>query len=152
MTRLREATRVTLANMADVLARIGIAAVATLVATALAYELHAYDVYAPAAAVATSFRAPPAQREASLLHDLERASDLRPGTQALIAAATLEVRLGHPRAGARFAERATRREADNFSAWSTLGVALGAAGDASAAKAAYARARELNPRFVPPRG
>jgi len=123
---------------------------AALVAIGLAVQLHGYDLFASAQDRAQAKHVS-AAAAAPILDDLDRASDLRPGTQALLAAAALDLRIGRYGAAARVAAHATRREPDNFSAWATLGVAQRAAGHVAVARAAFARARELNPLFVPPR-
>jgi predicted Zn-dependent protease len=136
--------------MSDVPGRIAIALAAALVAAALAVELRAHDLLAHASHRATAPKLTPAKVDATL-HDLKRVTDLRPGSQALLLAAGLDMRTRRYQDAERLAAHATRREPDNFATWVTLGVARSAAGDATGAKAAYARAHVLNPLYPVPR-
>jgi Flp pilus assembly protein TadD len=136
--------------MAEVLVRIATAAAALVIAAALVVELRAHDLLANATNVLAQPR-PTAAAVDKQLHDLNTVNDLRPGSQAALAAAGLNFRLGRYRAAAAAAARATRREPDNFSAWTTLAVALGATGDKAGARIATARAHTLNPFYSPSR-
>jgi predicted Zn-dependent protease len=135
--------------MAEVAARIVVAAFALALAAGLAVELHAHDVFADAQAVA---KQPQPTRAAidHALHDAGRVSKLEPGGGAFLLAAGLNLRAQRPAAAARSAERATKRDPQNFAAWLTLGVARQSAGDNPGAKAAYARVRALNPLYGTP--
>jgi predicted Zn-dependent protease len=136
--------------MAEVLTRIALAVVALAVVAALAVELRAHDLLANSAEVATQQHPTAADVDAQL-SDLKTVDDLRPGSQGSLAAATLDLRLGRYRAAIRDATRATKREPDNFSAWVTLAVARGGAGDRAGRRAALARAHVLNPLYPIPR-
>jgi Flp pilus assembly protein TadD len=76
---------------------------------------------------------------------------VRPGSQGSMAAAALDLRLARYEDAVREATRATDREPDNFSAWVTLAVAQGGAGDKAGQRASYAHAHELNPLYPIPR-
>ncbi|MEA2494684.1 MAG: hypothetical protein QOJ29_2595 [Thermoleophilaceae bacterium] len=136
--------------MAEVLVRIATAAAALVIAAALGVELRAQDMLANAKNVVVQPH-PTATDVDRQLSDLKTVSHLRPGSQAALAAAALNFRLGRYRAAAAAALRATKREPDNFSAWTTLAVALGAAGDKTGASLAAARAQILNPFYSPSR-
>lgn len=136
--------------MAEVLARIAVAVVALTVVVALAFELVTHDILANAAGVAAQPR-PSAKEVDAQLRDLKRVEKYRPGAQAFLADATLELRTGRDRAALRSARRATQREPENFSAWVTLAVASGRVGDRATQGAAYARAHALNPLYPIPR-
>jgi Flp pilus assembly protein TadD len=136
--------------MAEVLVRIATALTALVIAAALGVELRAQDLLANAKQVLVQPH-PTAADVDQQLHDLKTVRDLRPGSQADLAAAGLEFRLGRYRAAAEAAKRATKREPDNFSAWTTLAVALGATGDKAGARVAGARAHTLNPFYSPTR-
>jgi Flp pilus assembly protein TadD len=136
--------------MAEVIARIAMAVVAIVVAAALAVELRAHDLLANAGEVAS--QAHPKQTDVDAqLDDLTFLDDVRPGSQGALAAAALNLRMGRYAAAVRAATRATRREPDNFSAWITLAVARGGAGDAVGRRVAFAKAHALNPRYPIPR-
>ena len=136
--------------MAEVIGRIAIAVVALAVATALALELRAHDLISNSADVASQQHPKAADVDAQL-EDLDTVNDLRPGSQGSLAAAALDLRVGRFQAAVRAATRATEREPDNFSAWVTLAVARGGAGDSAGRRAAFARAHLLNPLYPIPR-
>jgi predicted Zn-dependent protease len=133
--------------MAEVLVRIATALAALVIAAALGVELRAQDMLANAKHVLEQPR-PTASEVDKQLEDLKIVRDLRPGSQADLAAAGLYFRLGRYGAAAEAARRATKREPDNFSAWTTLAVALGATGDKAGARVANARAHALNPFYA----
>jgi Flp pilus assembly protein TadD len=135
--------------MAEVIGRIAIAVVALAVVTTLGHKLRAQDILANAGQVAAQPHPQRADVDAQL-HDLKAVDDLRPGSQGALAAAALNLRMGRYAAAVRAATRATRREPDNFSAWVTLAVARGGAGDVAGRRAAFARAHALNPRYPIP--
>lgn len=125
------------------------AVAALAVVVALAIELRAHDVLANAGEVASQ----PHPRRADVdaqLDDLKILDDVRPGSQGTLAAAALNLRMGRYAAAVRAATRATRREPENFSAWVTLAVARGGAGDAAGRRAAFVKAHALNPRYPIP--
>jgi predicted Zn-dependent protease len=134
--------------MAEVLVRIAMAVAALVIAAALSVELRAQDILANAKNVVVEPHPQVAEVDRQI-KDLSTVSDLRPGSQAALAAAALNFRLGRYGAAAAAARRATRREPDNFSAWTTLAVALGATRDKAGARAAAARAHTLNPFYSP---
>jgi hypothetical protein len=136
--------------MAEVIARIALAVGALAVVAALAYQLYAHDVLANAGEVATQQHPGPFDVDKQL-GDLKAVDDLRPGSQGALAASALDLRLGRYRDAVRAATRATEREPDNFSAWVTLAVARGGAGDRVGRRAAFARAHALNPLYPIPR-
>jgi Flp pilus assembly protein TadD len=136
--------------MAEVIARIAMAVAALAVAAALGVEVRAHDVLANAGEVAAQPHPKRADVDAQL-DDLKFLDDVRPGSQGALAAAALNLRMRRYEAAARAATRATEREPDNFSAWVTLAVARGAAGDAAGRRAAFAKAHALNPRYPIPR-
>jgi Flp pilus assembly protein TadD len=136
--------------MAAVAVRIALALTALAVTIALALQLRAHDLLANAAETA----AQPKPSQALVdkrLSDLNKVNDLRPGSQAALAAATLDLRTSRIPAAIGDAARATHREPKNFSAWVTLAVARGNAGDKRGRDAAFAKAHELNPRYPIPR-
>jgi predicted Zn-dependent protease len=136
--------------MAEVIARIAIALGALVIAAALVVELRAHDLVANSAEVAGQ-QHPKAAAVDAQLKDLDRVNDLRPGSQGSLAAAALDLRMGRYKAAVRAASSATDREPDNFSAWVTLAVARGGAGDSAGRRAAFARAHLLNPLYPIPR-
>lgn len=136
--------------MAEVIVRTAIAVGALVIAAALVVELRAHDLVANSAEVAA--RPHPSAADARVaLNDLGTVDDVRPGSQGALAAAALDLRLGRYRDAVRAATRATTREPDNFSAWVTLAVARGGAGDSAGRRAAFARAHLLNPLYPIPR-
>jgi Flp pilus assembly protein TadD len=136
--------------MAEVLVRIAVAVVAVVVVVALAAELRAHDLLANAGEVAAQPK-PTASAVDAQLDDLETVADLRPGSQAALASAVLDLRTRRYAAAVRDATSATRREPENFSAWVTLAVARGATGDDAGRRAAFAKAHTLNPLYPIPR-
>ena len=136
--------------MAEVIGRIALALFALAVVAVLAAELRAHDLLANSAGVATQAK-PTAAAVDKQLGDLKTVDDLRPGSQAALAAAALDLRLGRYPAAVQAATRATKAEPDNFSAWVTLAVARGGAGDNAGRRAAFARAHLLNPLYPIPR-
>jgi hypothetical protein len=137
--------------MAAVVVRIALAVVSLAVAIALGYQLRAHDIIANGAELA----AQPHPGEMDVLAqqiDLRGvAKDLRPGSQASLAEAALDLRTRDYRGAVQAATRATKREPKNFSAWVTLAVARGALGDAAGRREAFAKAHELNPLDPIPR-
>jgi Flp pilus assembly protein TadD len=129
--------------------RIALAICALAVASALGYELWAFNEIRNTAELTA--RQHPDGRDVSLqvaaMHTVNR---VRPGSQGSLAAAALELRTGRLRDAIRDSARATRREPDNFSAWVTLAVAQGGAGDRAGERTSYARAHELNPLYPIP--
>lgn len=136
--------------MAEVLVRIATALIALAVVAALAVELRAHDLLANSSEVAAAAHPQPAEVD-SRLADLKTVDDLRPGSQGALAAAALNLRMRRYAAAVRAATRATKREPDNFSAWVTLAVARGGAGDRAGSRAAFERAHALNPLYPIPR-
>jgi Flp pilus assembly protein TadD len=136
--------------MPEVIGRIAIAVVALAVVAALGAELRAHDVLANAGQVAAQAHPQRVDVDAQL-GELKTVDDLRPGSQGALAAAALDLRMGRYAAAVQAATRATRREPENFSAWVTLAVARGGAGDAAGRRTAFARAHTLNPRYPIPR-
>jgi hypothetical protein len=139
--------------MADVAARIGLAALAAVVAAGMAVQLHARGQLQ--SAVDEAKREARGSRSASahaqaVDHAL-RVTDLRPGTAGLFVAIGLEVGARRNAEAERFALRAARREPDNFSTWLTLGILRQRRGDRAGAEAAFARVRRLNPLYPTPR-
>jgi Flp pilus assembly protein TadD len=135
--------------MPEVLLRIAIAAAALVIVAGLAVELRAHDILANAGEVAAG--KPTAPAVDAQLDDLKTVADLRPGSQAALASAALDLRMRRYHAAVRDAMRATEREPDNFSAWVTLAVARGATGDSAGRRAAFAKAHALNPLYPIPR-
>jgi Flp pilus assembly protein TadD len=136
--------------MTRVVARIGLAVAALVVAGALAVELRAHDLLANAAETAGQANPQPALVD-KRLDDLKTVDDLRPGSQGALAAAALDLRTHRIPAAIAAATRATEREPKNFSAWVTLAVARGNAGDAAGRRAAFVKAHVLNPLYPIPR-
>jgi hypothetical protein len=119
----------------------------------MAIQLHAHYTLDSSA---TEFRRELAGRSDAAarqqaLDDALNVADLRPGTDALFVAVGLARQGGANADADRFAVRATRREPRNFATWVTLGVVRRAAGHERAALAAFARAKQLNPRYRTPR-
>ena len=136
--------------MAAVAGRIALALGALAVVIALAVELRAHDLLANAAETAAQPK-PTTALVDQRLSDLKTVDDLRPGSQGSLAAAALDIRTGRVPAAVDAAKRATEREPKNFSAWVTLAVAEGNAGNAAARRAAFAKAHVLNPLYPIPR-
>jgi Flp pilus assembly protein TadD len=136
--------------MPDVLVRIVGALGALIVAAALGGVLYTHDILAPAREQSLGPHVAAADADGTLA-DLKRVSDLRPGSEAFVTTATLDLRVRRYRAGAAAAEQALRREPQNFSAWVLLGVARRAAGDEAAAQRAFVHAHRLNPFYAVPR-
>jgi Flp pilus assembly protein TadD len=136
--------------MAEVIVRVAGALLALAVVAALVVQLHAHNLLANAAEVATQAHPKPAEVKRQV-EDLKTVDDLRPGSQGALAAAALDLRTGRYAAAVAAAARATDREPKNFSAWVTLAVARGGAGDAAGRRAAFAKAHELNPLYPIPR-
>jgi tetratricopeptide (TPR) repeat protein len=136
--------------MAGMLVRIGMALVALVVAAALIVQLRAHDMLENTKDIVVQPH-PSAAAVDAQLKDLEAVEDLRPGGQAALAAASLDLRARRARYAVRYATKATRRDPENFAAWVTLGVALDGSGRRAAAHAAYRRAHLLNPRYPLPR-
>lgn len=136
--------------MPPVAVRIALALTALAVALALAVQLRAHDLVVNAAETAAQPKPSPALVD-KRLDDLNKVDDLRPGSQGALAAAALDLRTGRVPAAIDAATRATKREPENFSAWVTLAVARGNAGDKAGRDAAFAKAHALNPRYPIPR-
>lgn len=136
--------------MAEVIGRIVLALVSVAVVAALSIQLRAHDLLADVTSTAGQPRPSAAALEARIA-DAKRLEGLRPGSQPFLAAATLNFRLRRFDAAAAAATRAAQREPENFSAWVTLAVARGGAGDKAGQRAAYARAHRLNPLYPIPR-
>jgi predicted Zn-dependent protease len=127
--------------------------VATVVAAGMAVQLHAHQLLSGAAGQIRreiSSKPDPAQHEKAV-KDALRVARLQPGSGALFVAIGLESRGGRPAEAERLALRATRREPRNFSTWLTLGVIRQGRGENSGARAAFARAQQLNPLYRTPR-
>jgi hypothetical protein len=126
--------------------------VATVIAAGMAVQLHAHQLLGDAVGQIrreVASKPDPAQHKKAL-DDALRVSRLQPGTGALFAAVGLESRAGHGAAAERLALRATRREPRNFSTWLTLGVIRQSRGETSGARAAFAKAQQLNPLYRTP--
>jgi Flp pilus assembly protein TadD len=136
--------------MAEVLVRIAAALGALAVVAAFAVELRAHDLLANAANTAVQPHVTQAA-VANRLRGLKTAEGLRPGSQAFLAAAALDLRTRRYAAAAHDATRAAQREPKNFSVWVTLAVALQNQGNKNGARAAYAKAHALNPLYQIPR-
>lgn len=136
--------------MAGVLVRVGIALVALAVAAALAVQLRAHDMLDNTKDILVQQHPSTAAVDAQL-KDLETVEDLRPGSQAAFAAASIDLRTGRYLAAIDAATRATRRDPKNFSAWITLGIALQGHHEEFPAQAAFERAHVLNPLYPIPR-
>jgi Flp pilus assembly protein TadD len=127
--------------------------VATVIAAGIAVQLHAHQLLDDAVAQIrreAASKPDPAQHKKAL-DDARQVSRLQPGTSGLFAAVGLETRAGRAAEAERFALRATRREPRNFSTWLTLGVIRQGRGDTSGARAAFAKAQQLNPLYQTPR-
>jgi predicted Zn-dependent protease len=136
--------------MTPVVARIGLALVALAIAGALAVELRAHDLLANAGETAAQVNPQKALVD-KRLDGLKTVDDLRPGSQGALAAAALDLRTRRISDAIAAAARATKREPKNFSAWVTLAVARGSAGDVAGRQAAFEKAHTLNPLYPVPR-
>lgn len=136
--------------MAEVIARIAAAVLALVLIAILAIELRAHDELANAGQLALKPHPSPAavDRQLDAMRSVQR---WRPGSQAFLAAAALELRNHRFRQALASAIRATQREPKNFSAWVTVAVARAQTGDRSGERAAYAEAHALNPLYPIPR-
>jgi hypothetical protein len=111
--------------MADMLGRIILATAAVALVAVTALELraeldyqHGQDLFSE---VSQQGFAADATDEIERARDsLDRASDLRPGTNALVAQAFLEKSAGHPEVAAALARQATHREPENVATWQAL--------------------------------
>ena len=133
-------------------ARIALALVATVVAAAMAVQLHAHQLVKDSVAQIkreTVAKPDPAQHKKAVDDALD-AADLQPGSGALFVAVGLDSRAGRAAEAEQLALRATRREPRNFSTWLTLGVIRQSRGDKSGAGVALAKVRQLNPRYQTP--
>jgi Flp pilus assembly protein TadD len=136
-----------------VAARVFLALLATVIAAGMAVQLHAHQLVAGSVSQIKreiAAKPDPARHEKALGDALD-ASRLQPGSGALFVAIGLQSRAGHAAGAERLALRATRREPRNFSTWLTLGVIRQGRGEAGGAKAAFARAQQLNPLYQTPR-
>ncbi len=132
------------------LARILTVAAALCVTGLLAAELYAQtrlDRGRDAAFLAGQTALPPDRRQ-SVLDDLEAAGSLRPGTDALVARAYVQLRAGAPGEAAGLARRAVEREPDNHVTWTALAATLRDT-DPAGARRAIERARRLKPPVEP---
>ena len=136
--------------MAEVAGRIALALLALVVCVGMAVELRAHDLLENAGHVAAGAHPKPGDVDRAL-RDAKKVSDLRPGSQGLMAAAALDLRTARYRAATQAAQAATRREPDNFSTWVTLAVAAAGAGNTTGSQLAYAKAHLLNPLYPIPR-
>jgi Flp pilus assembly protein TadD len=126
--------------------------VATVVAAAMAVQLHAHDLLKGSVAQIkreAAGKPDPAQHKKAL-DDALHVAGLQPGSGALFVAIGLETRARRRAEAEQLALRATRREPRNFSTWVTLGVIRQGRGDDAGARAAFARAKRLNPLYVTP--
>lgn len=111
--------------MPNMLGRILLAATAVLLAVATGLELRAEFDYQDGqdlfAAVSEEGLASVAPEDIERARDrLERASDLRPGTTALVAQVFLERSAGRPAEAEALARRAVGRESENVATWQAL--------------------------------
>lgn len=136
--------------MAEVVVRIGVALVALGVVAAMAVQLRGHDLLADGTALAPQPKLRAAQVK-SAIADLDGAQKVRPGTQALMLKAGLELRTAQYRAASAAAKEATAKEPRNFATWVTYGLARRAVGDEAGAKQAFARSKALNPLYPTPR-
>jgi predicted Zn-dependent protease len=132
-------------------ARIAAATLSVVLAGLLAWQLHGQALLEHARDEVRT--APPGALDEGLrsraLRDLERAGSRRPGTDALVLRAQVELRAGrHPQA-ASLARELVDQEPDSFAGWVILAASLGRTGDPAGARRALARARELNPLYRP---
>ena len=111
--------------MADMLGRIILAIVAVALAAVTALELraeldyqHGQELFSEVSQ--KGFAADEADDIGRARDNLERASDLRPGTTALVAQAFLEKSAGRPAKAEALARQATRREPENVATWQAL--------------------------------
>ena len=133
--------------MADMLGRIILAIVAVALAAVTALELRAELDYQHGqklfADVSQKGFAANAEDDVEHARDsLERASDLRPGTTALVAQAFLEKSAGNPEGAEALARQATRREPENVATWQAL---LSTSRDADERARAQQELLELDP-------
>jgi hypothetical protein len=134
-------------NIADPPLRIALAGLALVVAAFLALELYADRRVQSGRepAFAAGDRAlPPAERR-QVLADLRAGGRFRPGTDAILTRALVQLRAGRTADAERLARQALAREPRNHEAWSALAASLGDR-DPAASRRAARRARELNPR------
>lgn len=131
----------TAGRAAGVLLALGVAAVlaAQLCAQVLIEDAHESVRTAPPGPLATATRD-------QALSDLERARSLRPGTEADVVGAQVELRAGRHQDTARLARRVVADEPESFEGWLLLGAALSQV-EPESAESALARARELNPLY-----
>ena len=132
------------------LARIVTVAAALCVMAILAVQLYAQrrlDDGRETAFLAGQSALEPDERR-RVLDDLETAGALRPGTDALVARAYVQLRAGEAVEAARLARRAVEREPDNHVPWTALAESLRHADPAGARRAAE-RSRRLNPPVSP---
>jgi Flp pilus assembly protein TadD len=123
-----------------------------VIAAGMAVQLHAHQLLSRSLSQVKreiASKPDPAQHRKAL-HDALRVADLQPGSGALFVAIGLDTRAGRSAAAERLALRATRREPRNFSTWLTLGVIRQGRGDDAGAKAALAKAQQLNPLYATP--
>ena len=111
--------------MADMPGRIILAVVAVALAAVTALELRAELDYQRGQALFSEvsqdgFAGDAADDIDRARDSLDRASDLRPGTTALVAHAFLEKNAGRPEEAAALAREATDREPDNVATWQAL--------------------------------
>jgi hypothetical protein len=111
--------------MADMLGRIILATVAVALAAVTALELraeldyhHGQELFSEVSQ--KGFAADAADDIERSRDSLERASDMRPGTTALVAQAFLEKSAGRPEEAEALARQATRREPENVATWHAL--------------------------------
>lgn len=90
----------------------------------------------------------PSDQRRQVLDDLENAGALRPGTDAPVARAYVQVRAGADEEAAGLARGAVEREPENHVTWAALAEALEEIDPAGAREAAD-RARRLNPPVSP---
>ena len=137
--------------MPDMVGRISLAVAAVLLAAAIGLQLRAERDYQEgqelffARVSAGGPAADAADDIARARERLERASELRPGTTAMVAQAFLEKTAGRAAEAEALARRATRREPENVATWHAL---LSTSRD----PAERARAREELLRLDPYRG
>ena len=127
--------------------RIALALVALVVAAALVVELRAQRLLEGArdSAGDAGQRALSPDQRRDVLADLESAGRLRPGTDALVLRARIEVKAGRFEQAVALARRAVAKEPESYLAWAVLTYVLIADGDHAAARQALERAKQLNP-------
>jgi predicted Zn-dependent protease len=130
--------------MADMLGRIILAIVAVALAAVTALELRAELDYQHGQKLFSdvSQKGFAADDVEHARDSLERASDLRPGTTALVAQAFLEKSAGNPEGAEALARQATRREPENVATWQAL---LSTSRDADERARAQQELLELDP-------